>query len=154
MRWEVLIMASATFNGFMTPYFIAFEPKFEFTQGWDQLNMLIDLVFIVDIFIKMRTTFINEVISQEIVDPREIMVRYLKKQVFIDILAAIPVDYFAYCTHGETAEVLMYLGALRLFRLLKMADIASVVNLPDFLKNFVRLINLIFALTLYCHLSA
>ena len=48
----------------------------------------------------------------------------------------------------------MYLGALRLFRLLKMADIASVVNLPDFLKNFVRLINLIFALTLYCHLSA
>ena len=96
MRWEVLIMASATFNGFMTSYFIAFEPKYEFTQGWDQINILIDIIFIIDIFVKMRTTFINEVISQEIVDPREIMVRYLKKQVFIDILAAIPIDYFAY----------------------------------------------------------
>ena len=102
----------------------------------------------------MRTTFINEVISQEIVDPKQIAIRYFKKQFTIDLLAAISIDYFAYWTLGETAEILMYLGALRLFRLLKMADIASVVNLPDFLKNFVRLINLIFALTLYWHISA
>lgn len=146
-------MISATYNGFVVPYFIAFIPKYEFTQIWDQISILIDICFIIDIFVRMRTTFMNEVISQEIFDPKIIAIRYFKTLFVLDLLSAISVDYFAYWTTGQTAQVFMYLGSLRLFRLLKMGDISTVINLPDFLKNFVRLIKLIFVLSLYCHIQ-
>ena len=45
-------MGWATFNGFMVPYFIAFTPKYEFVHGWDEINILIDIIFIIDIFVK------------------------------------------------------------------------------------------------------
>ena len=147
-------MFAATYNGFTVPYFIAFEPKYQFTQGYDIINIIIDLIFIWDIFIRLRTTYMNEIIQQEILDPKLIAKRYFKKQFFIDLLTATPVDYFAYWASGIDAQVLIYLGATRLLRIWKIPDIASVVNLPDFLKNFIRVINLIFALSLYISWSA
>ena len=153
-RWLLLIMFAATYNGFMVPYFIAFEPKYEFAEGYDHVNIIIDLIFILDIFVRIRTTFMDEILSQEIVDPKVLAKRYIKSQFLIDFLSAIPLDYFAYCVSGDSAEILMYLGAMRLFRIFKMSDIASLINLPDFLKHFVRLIKLVFALTLYIHCSA
>ena len=45
-KWEIIIMFAATYNGFTVPYFIAFEPKYQFTQGYDIINIIIDLIFI------------------------------------------------------------------------------------------------------------
>ena len=95
----------------------------------------------------------DEILSQEIVDPKTIAIRYFKELFALDLISAISIDYFAYWTTGQTATILMYLGALRLFRVLKMADIATVINLPDFMKSFVRLIKLIFVLSMYCHIQ-
>ena len=39
MRWEILIMIAATYNGFSVPYLISFIPKYQFTNGWDQINI-------------------------------------------------------------------------------------------------------------------
>ena len=153
-KWEILLIIGATFNGFVVPYFIAFEPKYQYTPGWDEINIIFDLIFIIDIFIKVRTSYVNDVLAQEIFDPKDIAIRYFKKQFIIDLLSATSIDYFAYWTNGKTADILMYFGALRLWRLFKISDVASVVNLPDFVKNFYRLIMLVFALSLYCHLSA
>ena len=45
---------------------------------------------------KMRTSFMDEVISQEIFDPNIIAIRYFKTLFVLDLLSAISIDYFAY----------------------------------------------------------
>ena len=107
-------MFTATYNGFMVPYFIAFEPKYEFAEGYDQVNIIIDLIFILDIFVTIRTTYMDEILSQEIVDPKILAKRYFKNRFLIDFLSAIPLDYFAYWTSGDSADILIYLGAIRI----------------------------------------
>lgn len=64
------------------PYFIA-------------LNAIIDFLFVSDLIINFRTTFINQKTGEEIYNTKKIRMHYIKGRFWIDFLATVPFDVIA-----------------------------------------------------------
>jgi len=56
---------------------------------------VIDVIFILDIFLNFRTTYINPSTNIEIIDPYKVAKNYTKSIRFpVDVLASIPFEVF------------------------------------------------------------
>lgn len=110
--WDWLVLALVTYTAVVTPYMASFvlaldQEREELSQSQGRredngsdfvysdplviVDYVVDVMFVVDIFINFRTTFVdssNEVISS----PCRIAVHYIKTWFIIDILAAIPFE--------------------------------------------------------------
>lgn len=68
------------------------------------IDMIVDVMFLVDIFINFRTTYVNK--NDEVVShPLKIAVHYFKGWFLIDVIAAIPFDLLLF--GSETDEVFL-----------------------------------------------
>lgn len=55
------------------------------------VDLIVDIMFIIDILINFRTTYVNK--NEEVVsDPARIAIHYFKGWFLIDMVAAIPFD--------------------------------------------------------------
>ena len=117
--WDWLVLALVTYTAVVTPYMASFvltlvQERKELDQGEDKgsnndysdplviVDYVVDVMFVVDIFINFRTTYVdssNEVISS----PCRIAVHYIKTWFIIDILAAIPFELLFMI--GNTGQV-------------------------------------------------
>lgn len=105
--WDWLILFLVMYTAIVTPYMAAFvltkSTKRTATPGTSQtasiiyndplviVDYIVDVMFIVDIFINFRTTFVD--VNEEVVsDPCRIAVHYVKGWFVIDLLAAIPFE--------------------------------------------------------------
>lgn len=108
--WDWITILFVVYTAFSTPYITAFllydeyalarlnlEPSSRhFFAKTTSINLfvivdvIIDLVFLIDIFINFRTTFLlnGDVIS----DPQKIAINYFKGLFLVDAIAAIPFD--------------------------------------------------------------
>lgn len=77
------------------------------------IDLIVDIMFIVDILINFRTTYVNK--NDEVVsDPGKIMVHYFKGWFLIDVVAAIPFDLLLF--GSETDEVSLDKNLDKIFR--------------------------------------
>lgn len=90
-KWDLLIILFAIFNCFQVPMDVAFEPEVLQTIGFKVLNYMVDTIFLIDILIVFRTTFINEK-GQEVTESYDIALNYLKSTFIVDLMATIPFD--------------------------------------------------------------
>lgn len=60
------------------------------------VSALIDFMFILDIVINFRTTFLNSSSDEIVRDQKLLAIHYLKRWFVIDLLAAIPFDWIMY----------------------------------------------------------
>ncbi|XP_042354280.1 potassium voltage-gated channel subfamily H member 2-like [Plectropomus leopardus] len=84
------------------------------------VDSIVDIMFIVDIIINFRTTYVNsndEVVSQS----SRIAVHYFKGWFLIDMVAAIPFDLLIYRSGEETTTLIGLLKTARLLRLVRVA---------------------------------
>ncbi|CAB1328452.1 unnamed protein product, partial [Coregonus sp. 'balchen'] len=99
--WDWLILLLVIYTAILTPYSAAFllndreeQMRRECGYSCNPLNVvdfMVDIMFIVDIVINFRTTYVNlneEVVSQ----PGKIAIQYFKGWFLIDMVAAIPFD--------------------------------------------------------------
>ena len=56
-------------------------------------NLWVDLMFIVDILINFRTTFVKSSTDEVISCPKQIVLHYLKTWFLVDFVAAIPFEF-------------------------------------------------------------
>ena len=57
------------------------------------MDSLIDMIFALDIILRFRTTYIDQVSGEEVTDTYMIGMRYLKSsQFFFDLISTIPFD--------------------------------------------------------------
>ncbi len=73
------------------------------------MNFIVDFFFFIDIIVAFKTSYMDTITGEEVVDYRRIAKRYMKGRFWIDILAVIPIDYIAEVT-------LSFLILLDLFR--------------------------------------
>lgn len=102
--WDWVILLLVIYTAIFTPYSAAFllnEAEDEQSScGYtcDPLNvvdLVVDVMFIVDILINFRTTYVNH--NEEVVShPGHIAQHYFKGWFLIDIVAAIPFDLLIY----------------------------------------------------------
>uniref|UniRef100_A0A8C4D821 Voltage-gated inwardly rectifying potassium channel KCNH2 n=1 Tax=Dicentrarchus labrax TaxID=13489 RepID=A0A8C4D821_DICLA len=128
--WDWVILLLVIYTAIFTPYSATFllseqEEAAMQTCGYscsplNVVDLIVDIMFIVDIIINFRTTYVNsndEVVSQS----SRIAVHYFKGWFLIDMVAAIPFDLLIYRSGEETTTLIGLLKTARLLRLVRVA---------------------------------
>lgn len=69
------------------------------------IDLIVDIMFIVDIIINFRTTYVNE--NDEVVShPGKIAIHYFKGWFAIDMVAAVPFDLLLYTQQDNVRSLL------------------------------------------------
>ncbi|XP_033641645.1 potassium voltage-gated channel unc-103-like [Asterias rubens] len=142
--WDWFVLLLVVYTAIFTPYAAAFllndderraklnkeaetrageGLKSSYSEPLVVLDLIVDVMFIVDIFINFRTTFIDDVKGEVVSDPPKIAKHYLKGWFVIDVLAAIPFDLilFVVANDEKTTTTMGLLKSARLLRLLRVA---------------------------------
>lgn len=152
LRLDIVIMILAIFNCFAIPFDVAFQPDFMDSWWILVLNSVIDFVFLFDLIINFRTSFIHGKTGKEIIEPREIALTYLKGRFWIDLMATIPFDTFAELIIGKgSSTFLSIFSLLKLVRVLRLNRIISIMKVANEVKLSLKLGKLVFFLTMYIH---
>jgi len=123
--WIVVLQLAAFTNFFMVPYEISFfSGKEEVTALWWLIDVLVVIIYLIDIFVHMNTS-IQENKSSFISDRAYLQKRYIHNDFWIDFLAFIPFDYLMAGANISWSYVgwvkaLKFLKMFRLFELLKL----------------------------------
>uniref|UniRef100_A0A8C3U9D4 Potassium voltage-gated channel subfamily H member 6 n=1 Tax=Catharus ustulatus TaxID=91951 RepID=A0A8C3U9D4_CATUS len=130
--WDWLILLLVIYTAVFTPYSAAFllneeqmeEKRWDCSYTCDPLNiidLIVDIMFIVDIVINFRTTYVN--INDEVVShPGKIAIHYFKGWFLIDMVAAIPFDLLIFRSGSDETTTLI--GLLKTARLLRLVRVA------------------------------
>ncbi|XP_074973344.1 voltage-gated inwardly rectifying potassium channel KCNH6 isoform X1 [Phalacrocorax aristotelis] len=130
--WDWLILLLVIYTAVFTPYSAAFllneeqveEKHWDCSYSCDPLNiidLIVDIMFIVDIVINFRTTYVN--INDEVVShPGKIAIHYFKGWFLIDMVAAIPFDLLIFRSGSDETTTLI--GLLKTARLLRLVRVA------------------------------
>ncbi|XP_060724867.1 potassium voltage-gated channel subfamily H member 7 isoform X2 [Tachysurus vachellii] len=129
--WDWLILLLVIYTAIFTPYSAAFllndpEEKNRRACGYscnplNVVDLIVDIMFIVDILINFRTTYVNA--NEEVVShPAKIAVHYFKGWFLIDMVAAIPFDFLIFGSGSEETTILI--GLLKTARLLRLVRVA------------------------------
>uniref|UniRef100_A0A3B3RZR4 Voltage-gated inwardly rectifying potassium channel KCNH2 n=1 Tax=Paramormyrops kingsleyae TaxID=1676925 RepID=A0A3B3RZR4_9TELE len=128
--WDWVILLLVIYTAIFTPYSAAFLLNDQEEAALQNcvyscstlsvVDLIVDIMFIIDIVINFRTTYVNsndEVVSQ----PGRIAVHYFKGWFLIDMVAAIPFDLLIYRSGEETTTLIGLLKTARLLRLVRVA---------------------------------
>ncbi|XP_019673644.2 potassium voltage-gated channel subfamily H member 6 [Felis catus] len=129
--WDWLILLLVIYTAIFTPYSAAFllsdqDESQRMDCGYTcspltVVDLIVDIMFVVDIVINFRTTYVNtndEVVSH----PRRIAIHYFKGWFLIDMVAAIPFDLLIFRTGSDETTTLI--GLLKTARLLRLVRVA------------------------------
>lgn len=158
VNWDLLIMILAIWNCIQVPYDIAFNPDSDPGPVEYALNQIVDMIFIIDVFVTFRTTYINEETGIEIYKPTKIAIQYFKGRFWIDLLASIPTDLltlmFVGSSSGKASNATIVFNMFNLLKLIRVARLSRLIaylNLKSNIKMALKLAKLLFFLILYLH---
>ncbi|XP_063075188.1 potassium voltage-gated channel subfamily H member 2a isoform X2 [Engraulis encrasicolus] len=128
--WDWVILLLVIYTAIFTPYSASFllsdaEEAAMQRCGYscsplNVVDLIVDILFILDIVINFRTTYVNS--NDEVVShPVRIAVHYFKGWFLIDLVAAIPFDLLIYRSGEETTTLIGLLKTARLLRLVRVA---------------------------------
>ncbi|XP_041939359.1 potassium voltage-gated channel subfamily H member 6 isoform X1 [Alosa sapidissima] len=133
--WDWVILILVLYTAVFTPYSAAFllderELGIGSADGacgyacnpLGVADVVVDVLFIVDIVINLRTTYVDR-IDEVVTQPRRIAVHYLKGWFFIDLVAAIPFDLLVFRS-GSDETTTTLIGLLKTARLLRLVRVA------------------------------
>ncbi|XP_030630882.1 potassium voltage-gated channel subfamily H member 6-like [Chanos chanos] len=130
--WDWVILLLVLYTAVFTPYSAAFllnelEEERRRTCGYtcnplNVVDVIVDVLFIVDIVINFRTTYVNH--NDEVVThPKRIAIHYIKGWFLIDMVAAIPFDLLIFKS-GSDETTTTLIGLLKTARLLRLVRVA------------------------------
>ncbi|KAJ8251042.1 hypothetical protein GJAV_G00216600 [Gymnothorax javanicus] len=131
--WDWIILLLVLYTAVFTPYSAAFllneeEDERRRTCGYtcnplNVVDLVVDVMFIVDILINFRTTYVNS--NDEVVShPARIAQHYFKGWFLIDIVAAIPFDLLIFRSGSDEPQTTTLIGLLKTARLLRLVRVA------------------------------
>ncbi|MCI4383919.1 hypothetical protein PGIGA_G00032360 [Pangasianodon gigas] len=130
--WDWVILLLVLYTAIFTPYSAAFllnglAKNQQHVCGYtcNPLNVvdaIVDVLFMVDIVISFRTTYINH--NDEVVThPKRIAIHYIKGWFLIDMVAALPFDLLIFKS-GSDETTTTLIGLLKTARLLRLVRVA------------------------------
>ena len=158
LYWDLVIILLSLWNCFTLPVDVAFQPPIFAAQGNLILNYFIDLLFLIDMIFNFRTTIANDLTGEEIYDSKKIATTYLKRRFLVDLFATIPLDLIVSIVQssekGDVSHNLSLLSMLKIVRILRFTRIISYLNTTQDVKLSLKLIKLVFYLSIYLHWQA
>ena len=131
---------------------VSFEPDVLNHPVFYAINGLIDFMFLLDIFIVFRTSYVDSSTGEEILYSGKIVWNYLFGRFWIDLLATIPFDVIGIVIFGGSTTALQLFGILKLVRIARLSKIIAYLNVKEDFKLILKLAKLVFFLMMYLHL--
>lgn len=124
-NWDIFIIILTIYNCLELPIDTAFNYRLNHDPYglFNGFNLIIDLLNAIDIVLNFRTTYINKLTGQEVLNPKEISQNYLRSSFVIDLLATIPFDivFQSFLCSDEKGRVnLQTISLLKFIRLLRL----------------------------------
>ena len=144
----------ALYNSFTIPLQIFYKDRghsFLLGNTVSFIDACVDLVFLIDIVLRFRTTFLDAKQSIEVRDPHVIGKRYLKSTFFIDFISSVPFGSFASSDGGLGTDLLDALGLLKLLRLGRLYTTVQRANMPQDIKVYLKVIMMALILFVSIH---
>lgn len=144
-------MLLAIYNCISIPFNSSYAP--ESNIYYDTFEHIVDILFVLDIVISFRTSFVHPKTGLEVLDSKSICRNYMFGSRFIvDLLSVIPFEYgYTLIAGGESSSSLKLLGLLKLIRLLRLGRVIRYMKFKTGLKVGIRIIQLLFFLLLIVH---
>lgn len=126
MAWDLNMLVFLSYVAAFTPFQMAFlgeKHDMESPQTWPvffALDRLIDLVFLVDIFINFRSAWVEEDGSSVVFDQKVATQRYLHGWFTLDLISLLPWEVLALIIPIDGGAMLRFPKLLKLLRLIKI----------------------------------
>ena len=138
IKWDLLIIILAVYNCVFLPIEISIMPFMKNNSYFQIANNVIDVIFLLDLIINFRTTFVNSMTGDEIFCSSAIAVNYLSGKFLVDLISTIPFDIilklFFKNIDEENSDKFIVLSCLKLIRILRLTRIIDFMKTSDELK--------------------
>lgn len=150
LSWDFLIIILSVYQAISIPIAISFEPDEFNNPVFRTFDSLIDLIFLSDIMLRFRTTYIDPISGEEVIDSYLIAKKYLSSPNFIiDVLSTVPLDDFF-----GGGIFLQSFGILKLLRVGRISSVIMNLNMSQEVKAGFKVIYLVFLMLVYIHVMA
>lgn len=150
-RWAIVTSILAVFTVFYVPFIVAFTPALAKSMEVLVLVVAIDVLYIFDILLNFRISYLSKYTGDEISSPKAIAWHYLiGGKLLIDCLAAFPFDYFVMAVES-TSMVWRTLAFLRIIRIYRLEDMLNHLRARDEAKLMIKFIQLTLFILMYVH---
>jgi len=150
LSWDLLIIALSIYQAISIPLSISFAPDVFNSPSVKTWDSLVNLVFMIDIILRFRTTYIDPISGEEVMDSFMIANKYLTSPSFlVDVLSTVPLDDFF--GGGIFFELL---GILKLIRVARISSVILNLNVSQEIKAGLKVVFLIFLMLVYIHVMA
>jgi len=153
MRWDILIMLLAIWNCFYVPFVSAFA-TFDKDITLRTVDLTIDCLYVLDIVVNLRTTFLDESSGYEVHNVQRITWRYVcSMRFYCDVLASLPVELVNWAA-SDSSNRLQMLTLLKMIRLLRLSKIIMFMRTRNHIKLRMKLLHLLLVLLIFLHTQA
>ncbi|VDD81701.1 unnamed protein product [Mesocestoides corti] len=116
--WDWLIVLCTFYFAVMVPYNAAFQRDTN-ERSLRTLDMIIEVLFIVDILLNFRTTYVSKS-GQVVHQSRAVALNYIRGWLLLDLIAAVPFDVI-WTIQSPESPVANWMHLMKLARLLRLA---------------------------------
>lgn len=155
--WEIFIILVAIINSITIPFQVFYGEWIVTALNTDMfaiIDSFIDQIFIIDIVLNFRTTYLDRNSGTEIRDPELIKNRYLRGSFLIDLISSFPFFSFfqPFVPEGPFLSFLSALGLLKLIRLSRIYPTLRKQNLSSEKKIIIKLFLMMFIVVVALHM--
>ena len=126
-------------------------PTFMFSEAIALTDAFVDLIFLIDIIITFRTTYLDTEKGEEVVDTHRIAKEYLNGSFTVDFASSVPFAVFFPESLPELKSVVNLLGLLKLLRIQRLSDAVTNSNMEKGIKVQFKILMMAFELLVVMH---
>ena len=97
--WHGGMLLAFAYTALVIPLQAGFPELFSPLSSWDVVNYLLDVVFLADIYVKLRTCFVVD--GMLVTDPAQIAARYRHGKLYADLVVALPISCIVAALNGD-----------------------------------------------------
>lgn len=149
--WCICTALLSIWSVFSSPFFSAFIVEIAAVEAVMAISIIVDIVFMFDLILNFRTSYINSHTGEEVMHPSSIAFNYLiSGKLFVDMVSSFPYDYLA-MKLGSSQTTWKSLSFLRILRAYRLSKLVVFLRARDEVKMIVKFLQLLVYLIMYVH---
>lgn len=130
--WQNMVIIFAMYNSITIPIAIFYDvhgPSIISSDTIALVDALVDFIFLFDIIITFRTTYLDTNVGKEETDTHKIALSYLKGSFWVDFASSVPFGVFVPESQPGVKSLFNLLGLLKLLRIQRLSAAVTSSNL-------------------------
>jgi hypothetical protein len=153
-NWDFLIIALSIYQAIVIPFNLSFTPDEVNSPFFKTCDSIIDIIFMVDIVFRFRTSYIDPISGEEVLDSFLIARRYVTGMSFyFDVISTVPFDDWFGDSASSSGSPLQFLGLFKIGRIVRISNVIMNLNTSQEYKALMKVFYLIFCMFLYIHMT-